>query len=123
MGIQMENPGLENPGALAGATGADQLGISFKSEEYRKRAEAATALCASIAECDPQDAAPILEAALLSFAAGEPVPALLSIMEEARTWADFAIVAERKAYCVASFNALSPADRAAFLAHVTGGRA
>lgn len=121
--LPLSNPseGLanKNPGALAGATGADQLGKSFKTEEYRKRAEAATALCHAIAECEPEDAALILEAALRSFGAGQPVPPLLSLMDEARTWADFATVAERKAYCLASWNRLPAADRAAFLAHVT----
>lgn len=121
----MSNPseGLENenPGALAGATGADQLGTSFRTEEYQRRAEAATALCLAIAECEPEDAGPILEAALLSLGAGQPIPPLLSLMEEASTWADFATGAERKAYALACFTRMPPADRAGFLAYVTGG--
>lgn len=113
----MEN---ENPGALAGASGVNQLGKSFKTEEYRKRAEAATALCHAIAECEPEDAAPILEAALLSMSAGWPVPPLLGLMDEAAFWADFATGAERKAYCLACYTRMPAADQAAFLAYVGG---
>ena len=115
---QSEN---ESPEDRAGSTGADQLGISFKTEEYRKRAEASTALCLAIAQCEPEDAAPILEAALLSMTAGWPVPPLLSLMEEACTWADFATGAERKAYALACHTRMPATDRAAFLAYVTGG--
>ena len=111
----------ENPGALAGATGADQLGISFKTEEYRKRAEAATTLCLAIAACDRDDAVVLMESALWDLRAGAPGPVFLSIMQEAEDWADFATVSERKAWCLASWNRLPAADRAAFLAHVTGG--
>jgi hypothetical protein len=115
--------GLENgnPGALAGATGVDQLGTSFKTEEYRNRAKAATALCHAIAECDRDDAVTLMDAALWDLRAGAPGPVFLSSMQEADEWADFATVSERKAYCLASWNRLPPNDRAAFLAYVTGG--
>jgi hypothetical protein len=111
----------ENPGALAGATGADQLGTSFKTEEYRARAVAASALADAIADCDRDDAVTLMDAALWGLRAGAPGPAFLSIMQEAEEWADFATVSERKAYCLASWNRLPGSDRAAFLAHVTGG--
>jgi hypothetical protein len=110
----------ENPEDRAGSIGADQLGISFKTEEYRRRAEAATALCFAIADCARDDAVTLMDAALWDLRAGAPGPTFLSIMDEARTWADFATPAERKAYALASFTSLSPSDRAAFLAHVTG---
>ncbi len=61
---QESDPTNENPGALAGATGADLHTITFVSTEYRKRAEAATDLCHAIADCDPEDAIVILDAAL-----------------------------------------------------------
>lgn len=112
----------ENPGALAGASGVDQLSISFRTEEYRKRAEAATALCHAIADCEPEDAAPILEAALLSFGAGSPVPPLMTLMGEANTWAEFATGAELKAYCLAAYTKMTPAHRAGFLAYIGEGR-
>lgn len=120
--LELSNPseGLEkeNPAASGKANGVNQLGESFKTEEYRKRAEAATALCLAIRECEPEDAAPILEAALLGMAAGWPVPPLLSVMDEASFWADFATGAERKAYALACYTRMPAADRAAFLAYV-----
>ena len=111
----------ENPAASGKANGVDQLGKSFKTEYYRKRAEAATALCHAIAACDRDDAVVLMEAAIWDLRAGAPGPVFLSIMQEAEDWADWATVSERKAYCLASFNRLSAPDRAAFLAHVTGG--
>ena len=56
--------GIENPGALAGATGANVDTVGIVSIYYRKRAEAATSLCEAIAECDEDDAIVILGAAL-----------------------------------------------------------
>lgn len=45
---------------------SDHAGTSteFHSTDFRHRAEAATSLCLSIANCDPQDAIVILDAAL-----------------------------------------------------------
>ena len=57
------HPQNENPGALAGATGAIGKRV-VKTAEYRARAEAATSLCLSIAACIPQDAVIIIAAAL-----------------------------------------------------------
>lgn len=123
--LELSNPseGLEkeNPAASGKANGVNQLGISFKSEAYRKRAEAATALCHAIAACDRDDAVILMDAALWDLRAGAPGPVFLSIMQEAEGWADFATVSERKAYCLASWNRLPAPDRAAFLAHVTRG--
>lgn len=52
--------------------------------------------------------------------AGSPLPPLTDVMGEARWWASVASTRERKAYALAAFEALDVADRAAFLAHVTG---
>jgi hypothetical protein len=111
-------PENENPGALAGATGAMSNEQVFKSKDYLKRAEAATTLCLAIADCDRQDACEIMEAALLDLGAGQPRPPLFSVMDEAAEWADFAITAELKAYALACFNRMRPADQSAFLAYV-----
>ncbi|CAN1574236.1 hypothetical protein MCELHM10_03564 [Paracoccaceae bacterium] len=115
--------GSENasPEDRAGSTGAYQLTESFKTEEYRNRALAATTLGAAIAECERDDAVLLMEAALLSMRAGAPDPIFASVMQEANEWADFASEAERKAYALASFNRLSASDRAAFLGHVKPG--
>lgn len=108
----------ENPGALAGATGAEYEVSHFKEEEYRKRAEAATALCRSIAQCDRDDAVLILSAALVDLSMGAPLPVWLSALDDARWWASLATEIELKAFLLASFEALRPTARRAFLVHV-----
>ncbi|MDQ1848542.1 hypothetical protein Q9299_09615 [Gemmobacter fulvus] len=51
---------------------------------------------------------------------GAPIPPLLSAMDEAQAWAEWASPLEVKAYALACFNAMSPEDKAAFLRFVTG---
>ena len=113
---------VENPGALAGATGAICIEQVFKTKHYRNRAEAATALCHAIAECDPDDASQIMAVALADLSAGQPVAPLFSFMDQAAFWADFALVPELKAYALACYSRLPAKDQAAFLAYI-GGRA
>lgn len=115
--------GSGNPGALAGATGADRKAVSFKSEEYCDRAEKATALCSAIADCHPDDAVTILSAALDDLRPGQPVAAFRSVMIEADSWAAFATRNELKCYSLAAFAAMRPADQKAFLAFVQRGAA
>ncbi|MFN4173301.1 MAG: hypothetical protein ACK4GW_16250 [Pseudorhodobacter sp.] len=64
-----------------------------------------------------------MSAALTRMMAGSPPPPLLSAMDEAASWAEWATPDERKAYCLASFNAMPLKDRASFLAYVQGGNA
>jgi hypothetical protein len=52
-------------------------------------------------------------------AQGSPLPAFLSGMTDARSWAGRATRAELKAYALASFEAMNPGDQAAFLGHIT----
>ena len=111
-------PENENPGALAGATGANFEG-SLGSETYNDRLVAATALCFAIRACHPSDAVFLMAAALEDLRAGMPIPALDSIMAEARLWAEWATPPEAKAYALAAFEAMGSRDRAAFLAYVT----
>lgn len=54
------------------------------------------------------------------LSAGAPLPPFLNVMDDARFWASLASTRELKAYALAAFEALRPADRARFLAHVTG---
>jgi len=114
-----EGPANGNPGALAGATGANNIGLTIREEDYTGRAMAATALAYAIAACWPADAVKILDAALTDLRRG-PVPALLAIMPEARLWAAAASRSELKCYVVAAFEAMRPADQAAFLRTVGG---
>jgi hypothetical protein len=111
-------PANENTGTLAGVSGADLHSTIFLTKEYRNRAKAATALCDAIAECHPEDACILMEAALLDLGAGSPIPPLFSVMDAAIDWAEWASTAELKAYALACYNCLRPADRSAFLAYV-----
>ena len=104
-------------------TQPEKPGYVFKTEHYRKRADAATALCHAIAECDPADACEIKGAALEYWSAGMPVAPLFSHMDQATFWASSATRPERKAYALATFLSLSASDRAGFLAYVQGGGA
>jgi hypothetical protein len=110
----------ENPGALAGATGAKDLCIGDTAKQYRNKRARAMALREAIRECDPTDAAVILSDALDKMRLGAPIPALINAMDEAQSWAEWATPAEHKAYCLACYNAMPPKDRAGFLAYVTG---
>lgn len=116
------DPANENPGATAIATGDELQTIQIASPYYKMRAENATSLCLAIANCHPQDACQIMDAALDDLGRGQPRPAMFSIMAEANEWAEFATRAEIKAYALACFNRLSATDRMALVAY-TGGRA
>jgi hypothetical protein len=109
-----------NPGALAGATGANKKEPDSSSEEYCKRHSAAITLIKSIENCDQADAALIMSDALDRLRLGAPLPPLLNAMDEARHWASWATPAEHKAYCLACYEAMSASDQAAFWAFVTG---
>jgi hypothetical protein len=112
---------IENPGALAGATGAVDEAGCFKTEEYRSRAAAATALCHAIADCHRDDAVVLMSAALSDLSAGAPPPRVwVDALDDARWWARFATPMEHKAYALACFEALRPKSQAAFLAKVQG---
>lgn len=50
---------------------------------------------------------------------GPPLPPWFNVMPDARWWASHASRHELKAYALASFEAMTARDRAAFLAHVT----
>ena len=94
---------MENPGALAGATGAGNLELAFKSVKYRLRAERATTLRMALADCDPTDAALIPWSALDAFhAEGFPVSPMFGLMSYATEWADGVTENERKAYQLVS---------------------
>ena len=81
------------------------------------REAAAGRLIEAVLSLDRDDRLPFVEALIEGLRAGMPVPLHGAIMEEARFWAERAARAERKAYCLAAFEALDPKDKAAFLAH------
>ena len=83
--------------------------------------ERAALAWASLRSLDADDALNVAEAVLTG--ADYPLPPFLAPMEDARWWADLANRRERKAYALAAYEAMSPADQAAFLDHVTDRRA
>jgi hypothetical protein len=80
------------------------------------------AIAAAALKSMPIDLAEMAAAAVIG-AAGNPLPAFLGGMDDARFWASMASRSERKAYALASFEAMTAKDRAAFTRHITGGRA
>ena len=107
----------ENPGALAGATGAD-LEVCDRLESYRVRHIRATQLCHAIAACDPQDACILMVAALEDLSAGTPPPTIRKAMVEARDWAQDATPYELRAYGLACVERMTPEVLTSFVAHV-----
>lgn len=109
----------ENPGALAGATGAELHSSAVTHDHTLNRLRTASALACAVAACDPDDRVPFLERLLEELRPGWPqVPFLCGVMEEAGFWADMASRVELKAYCLASYRRMTPADQAAFLGYV-----
>ncbi|ROT99069.1 hypothetical protein [Histidinibacterium lentulum] len=51
--------------------------------------------------------------------AGAPLPPFLGGMADARFWASRASPAERKAYALAAYEAMSPSDQAALFRHIS----
>ncbi len=65
----------------------------------------------------PADAETASAAAL--GASGEPLPAFLGGMSDARFWASLATSQELKAYALAAFEAMGAKDQAAFFRHIS----
>jgi hypothetical protein len=80
----------------------------------KERAALAFAALASLDD----DQAEATAAAVIRYM-GAPLPAFLGGMDEARWWARGASRSELKAFAWATFEAMHPRDRSAFLSHVT----
>lgn len=114
------NAAKKNPDALAGAIGADfdiQDWLEWVDNNLR-RESTARALTRAVVNCDPEDRLLFLETLVDGLRAGMPSAVLSNVMQEAMFWSDAASRVELKAYCLACFNRLTPADQAGFLAHV-----
>ncbi|WP_299907661.1 hypothetical protein [uncultured Paracoccus sp.] len=108
----------ENPDALAGAIGADLHSWFEWIDNNTRRESAARVLSRAVADCDPSDRLPFLELMIEALRPGQPLPIFSAIMTEAREWAAWASRAELKAFCLASYEAMSGPDQAAFLGHL-----
>ena len=75
-----------------------------------ERMERVNQLVCAIAETDPEDAAPILDAALRGYSVGPPgLTVLLELDEDAEWWASAAPAAEVAAYVAAGLRRLKAA--------------
>lgn len=84
------------------------------------REERRAVLGAAMEAADEEDVA-VLDAML--GGAGEPLPWLLSPLDEAATWAALASPDERRAYAAACWREMEPEDRRAFLDYASRSRA
>lgn len=82
-----------------------------------KLSERASLAFATLTSLDAETAYNVVEAALKH--AGYPLPTFLDPMTEAREWASLATRAERKAYALAAYEALSVEDQIAFRNHIS----
>lgn len=88
--------------------------------ELAGRADAIRTAFWSMLDVHPEDRLPLIEMLLNHFSAGTPIPAFGSVMAEASDWASWASTPELKAYTLASYNRMNPADQQAFLGFVQG---
>ncbi|WP_246175229.1 hypothetical protein [Paracoccus limosus] len=110
----------ENPGALAGATGADLEGFWSLFNHNLERQAQASRIIDAVLSCDPEDRVLFLETILDQIRPGWPKSFNIDVMEEAGWWADTASTPERKAYMLACYRRLSRTDKEAFLTYITG---
>lgn len=129
----------ENPGALAGATGAETQSVKDLANNSPNGAPEASlpahenaarlygdivgvlGVLRAVFEINPADRLTVLESVYADLCAGPPAFAAdQDAMAWAKCWAAIASRAERKAYALACFEALGERDQQAFLAYVTG---
>ena len=72
---------------------------------------------AALCSLDPDTRETVAGASL--GASGDPMPAFLGGMNDARDWARFASRNELKAYALAAFDAMSAQDQGAFFQHIS----
>jgi hypothetical protein len=121
-----QNETKENPGAASTASGADQNKKNIATEYYTTNLSASMALCVSIVKCVKAEGRvetrEILTGALEEYAFDPNLAPLFGIMEHASFCADMATQNEAKAYSVAYYNRLTPANQAAFRDYIGGAK-
>ena len=80
--------------------------------------ERAALALAALRALDTPEQSELVAETVLTFA-GYPLPPFLNPMEDARWWASFASLKERKAYALAAYEALPLAEQAAFYDHIS----
>lgn len=86
-----------------------------------RRMAAAKKLARAVAQLEPEDRLPFLEAIFDALRAGPPIPVFVGILEEAHLWATQASDTEREAYLWAIWLTIREHRRKAFLDHVKDG--
>jgi hypothetical protein len=100
-------PEMKNPGALAGATGADHPKYLYNTMEYMLRAKRATELAHSIGQCHPEDACVVMTAALYDLTPeGAPSTYFVSVEDDARWWSRMATPLQLMAMLTATLECL-----------------
>ena len=92
-------------------------GFSFVASLYLTANERVALAFAALNSLEPEEAE-LTAAAAIGSANSPPIPALISEMDEAGFWADWATRDRLKAYCLACFTRMSEADQVAFLCYV-----
>ena len=80
--------------------------------------ERAALAWAALRSLDTPEQAELVAESVLKFA-DYPLPPFLSPMDDARWWASFASLKERKAYALAAYEALPPREQMAFRKHIS----
>ncbi|WP_127114043.1 hypothetical protein [Shimia sediminis] len=80
--------------------------------------ERAALAWAALRSLDSPEQAEMVAEAVFEFA-GHPLPTFLNPMDDARWWASFASLAERKAFALAAYEALSTREQMAFRRHIS----
>ncbi|MCF7777313.1 hypothetical protein GLP59_06550 [Sulfitobacter sp. M220] len=101
---------LGDADAWAGFTTVAQTRLTNK--------ERAALAWAALRALDTPAQAETVAATLLTFA-DYPLPTFLNPMEDARWWASFASLKERKAYALAAYEALPMREQMAFRNHIS----
>lgn len=86
------------------------------------RERAAVRFTNALRDVPPDDRVSLLETMFHALRPGMPIVAFGPLMAEAYFWADRASRSERKAYALACVSRMSQADRASFIAYLTGGK-
>lgn len=92
-------------------------GFRFAALPLLTEVEKAMLAYFALTSFEPENIELLAGAAIRS--SGHPLPPFLGGMEDARSWAAWASRFELKAYALAAFEAMSPADRAAFVQHIS----
>lgn len=80
--------------------------------------ERAALAWAGLRSLDKPEQAELVAESVLQFA-DYPLPTFLNPMDDARWWASFASLKERKAYALAAYEALPERDQMAFRRHIS----